>query len=156
MGEIYLVCEPHANFFMEERLSKMGVEVTRTIYLADWFDVHIIKELNPLARDKGYLDITKGYLGHMIGGHGLETVAHTLKAKEDNYDGVIQIYPFTCAPEIMAQGIIHKISGDKAIPVITFSIDEHSAEAGIQTRLEAFIDLLIQRKKEKEGKMVYG
>ena len=154
IGEIYLAVEPAANFYMEERLSQMGVEVTRTMYLGDWFGVHVIQDMKPFIKKNGYLDITKGYLGHMIGGHGLETVAHTLTAKEENYDGVIQVYPFTCAPEIMAQGILTKISSEKDIPVITFSLDQHSGEAGIQTRLEAFTDLLAQKKRQKEGKVV--
>ncbi len=123
LGEIYLVCEPAANFHMEERLAHMGVEVTRTIYLGDWFGVHVLKDMIPFIKKESYLDITKDYLGHMVGGHGLETVAYTIKASEENYHGVIQVYPFTCAPEIIAQGIITKISSQKGIPVMTFSLD---------------------------------
>lgn len=155
LGEIYLVCEPAANLYMEERLANLGVEVTRTIYLADWFGVHVLKDMIPFIKKESYLDIAKDYLGHMIGGHGLETVAHTITAAEEKFDGVIQVYPFTCAPEIIAQGIVTKISTEKGIPIITFSLDQHSGEAGIQTRLEAFTDLLYQKKMVKEGELLY-
>ena len=61
-------------------------------------------------------------------------------------DGVIQLLPFTCMPEIVAQSITPAVSAAYQLPILTLVIDEHSAEAGMMTRLEAFVDLL-QRKR---------
>jgi predicted nucleotide-binding protein (sugar kinase/HSP70/actin superfamily) len=55
--------------------------------------------------------------------------------------------PFTCMPEIVAQGILTRVSRDLSFPVLTLIIDEHTGEAGINTRLEAFVDLLRARKR---------
>ena len=50
-------------------------------------------------------------------------------------------------PEIIAQSILYKVSKDKQIPVMTVMLDEHSAETGFRTRVEAFVDLLNQKKE---------
>jgi predicted nucleotide-binding protein (sugar kinase/HSP70/actin superfamily) len=36
------------------------------------------------------------------------------------------------------------------IPVITFMLDEHASEVGMRTRLEAFCDLLRERRRQKK------
>ena len=33
------------------------------------------------------------------------------------------------------------------IPILSLVLDEHTGEAGLQTRLEAFVDLLDQKRK---------
>jgi len=56
------------------------------------------------------------------------------------------MFPFTCMPEIVAKNILPKVSNDMDIPVLSLAFDEQSGEAGIVTRLEAFIDLLKYRR----------
>ena len=53
-------------------------------------------------------------------------------------------------PEIVAQSILPSISRDYEIPILTIIIDEHSGQAGLITRLEAFIDLLQWKRSKKE------
>lgn len=47
---------------------------------------------------------------------------------------------------------LQNISNDYKIPILHFSFDSQTSETGIKTRLEAFYDMLIQR-KEKQCKM---
>jgi predicted nucleotide-binding protein (sugar kinase/HSP70/actin superfamily) len=54
-------------------------------------------------------------------------------------------------PEIVAQTILPAVSRETGVPVMTLVVDEHSAEAGIVTRLEAFVDMLRRRTKRTEG-----
>jgi predicted nucleotide-binding protein (sugar kinase/HSP70/actin superfamily) len=149
LGEIYMVLEPQINFQIERILGEMGVEVTRTIYFTEWVHEHLLLSLiHPNWNRKHYL--TAGpYLGNFIGGHGIETVAHSVSAGINNYQGVIQLAPFTCMPEIVAMQILPAVTKDLAIPVLSLIIDEHAGEAGIRTRLEAFIDLLHYRRKRE-------
>jgi predicted nucleotide-binding protein (sugar kinase/HSP70/actin superfamily) len=42
-----------------------------------------------------------------------------------------------------------KISEKYDIPILSLSIDEHTAEAGFITRVEAFLDMLRMRKKRR-------
>ncbi len=142
LGEIYMVLEPRVNFQIERLLGAMGVEVYRTIYFTDWVrDQLVLSIFKPDWRKKLSL-IAGPYLNNFVGGHGLETVAHTVEAGVNRYDGVVQLTPFTCMPEIVAMQVLPKVSRELSIPVLSLIIDEHSGEAGIKTRLEAFIDLL--------------
>jgi len=151
VGEIFTLLEPFANLDIERKLGNMGVEVDRSIYLSEWVNDHLFMGMarnersSKPAKEKGL-----AYLGHMVGGHGLETVGSTIIYAEKGFDGVIQLLPFTCMPEIIAQSILPRVSADLNMPVMTLIVDEQSGEAGIITRLEAFIDLL-SRKKELKG-----
>ncbi len=61
-----------------------------------------------------------------------------------NYDinGAIEISSFQCGCDAVLKEFVEKEFKDKKIPFLYLLIDEHTADAGIQTRLEAFIDTL--------------
>lgn len=149
VGEIYMILEPFANMELEKTLGEMGVEVHRSIYLGHWIKEHLLPKLFGPGDVEEVKKAALKYLDHFVGGHGLESVGRTILYAEDNYDGVIHILPFTCTPEIVAQSILPEVSRDYQIPLMSFSMDEHSGQAGIVTRLEAFMDLL-EQKREKE------
>jgi predicted nucleotide-binding protein (sugar kinase/HSP70/actin superfamily)/intein/homing endonuclease len=52
-----------------------------------------------------------------------------------------------CMPETTVRPILQKISQEKKIPFISFSLDEQTGEVGITTRIEAFVDLIKSRQK---------
>ena len=152
VGEVYMVMEPQVNFQIEQLLGEMGVAVERTIYFTDWVrDQLVMSIFNPNWREPLFR-MAKPYLTNFVGGHGLETVAHTVRAARQGCHGVIQLAPFTCMPEIVAMQTLPGVSRDLNIPVLSLIIDEHSAESGIRTRLEAFVDLLFYRRKKQEGR----
>ncbi len=151
LGEIYMVLEPQVNFQIERVLGEMGVEVSRTIYFARWvYETLFLSLVKPDWRKK-YDLLAKPYLSNFVGGHGIETVAYTVKAAANNYHGVIELAPFTCMPEIVAMQVLPEVSRKLSIPVLSVIIDEHAAEAGVRTRLEAFIDLLKHRHWKNEA-----
>ncbi|MCK8816425.1 2-hydroxyacyl-CoA dehydratase [Natroniella sulfidigena] len=149
IGEIYVVLEPFANLEVEKVLGEMGVEVDRSIYLSDWTEEHsfFVPAEDP-ARDAA-----KPYLDQLIGGHGQESVGSTVLYGQNDYDGVIHLAPFTCIPEIVAKSILPEVSKEEDIPVLTLFLDEKTGGEGIRTRLEAFIDLLLQKQGRKEMKI---
>ncbi len=155
VGEIYMVLEPYANMEIEKTLGEMGVEVHRSIYLGHWIKDHLLPKLFGSGDVEEIKKAALEYLDHFVGGHGLESVGQTILYARDNYDGVIHLLPFTCTPEIVAQSILPEVSRDYNIPLLSFSMDEHSGKAGIVTRLEAFLDLL-EQKREKEKIKVQG
>ena len=153
LGEIYMVLEPRVNFEIERTLGEMGVEVERTIYFTDWVRDQLLFSIIHPNWNKHLKLMARPYLRNFVGGHGLETVALTVNAGINRYHGVVELAPFTCMPEIIAMQVLPTISRELAIPVLSIIIDEHSAEAGIRTRLEAFIDILhYQRKRCNGGK----
>ena len=63
------------------------------------------------------------------------------------FDGIIHLKSFGCIPEISAMNILPIISNEYEIPILYLSFDAEDNEVGVDTRLEAFYDM-IKRKKE--------
>lgn len=55
-----------------------------------------------------------------------------------------------CMPEVTVRPILEKIHQESGIPFLSLSLDEQTAEAGIDTRLEAFIDVVRNHHKKKK------
>lgn len=149
VGEIYTGIEHSASFRIQERLGGMGVEADRKVTVSNWIVEHMIKKALHLPRDLKYQEAAKPWLGAMIGGHAQETIGHTALYAQQGYDGVIQIFPFSCMPEIVAESLLPTVERELDIPVLTLIIDEMTGEAGYMTRVEAFIDML-EKKRERE------
>lgn len=149
VGEIYTTIEQSSSFDIQNRLGNMGVEVDRQVTVSGWIIEHILKKALHLPRKLEFAKAAKPYLGTMIGGHAQETLGHTVLYSRKGYDGVIQIFPLSCMPEIVAESILPKVEADHGIPVLTLIIDEMTGEAGYLTRVEAFIDLLKKRRELK-------
>ena len=66
--------------------------------------------------------------------------------KDRNFDGIIHLMPFACLPELISQSIIPRISKEHNIPVLTLAIDEQTGQTNALTRIEAFIDLVRNKK----------
>ncbi len=143
IGEIYVQLEPFANFDIEETLGNMGAEVKRSIFLTQYTREDVMAN-----GSKSVAKTASPYLNLKIGGHGQNSIGETIRYAEAGYDGVIQLAPFTCIPEIVAKSIMPKLTRDIGIPVLTFFIDEQTGTTGVETRLEAFIDLMWQKKKQ--------
>lgn len=147
VGEIFVAIEPFANMKVEKRLLDMGVEVVRGVWLSDWMNDRFRfrpfrRSRNKLAKKWAY-----PYLKYASGGESIESVGNTLKFFRAGIDGVIHIMPFTCMPELVAATILNRIGSDLNYPVLSLTFDEHVSEANLQTRIEAFVDLLERRKK---------
>jgi predicted nucleotide-binding protein (sugar kinase/HSP70/actin superfamily) len=67
-------------------------------------------------------------------------------------DGVVCCMSFECGPD----SLLHVLVEDEErkqleIPLLTLVLDEHSAEAGIATRLEAFVDMIRRKRRFSTG-----
>lgn len=150
VGEIYTLIEPYVNLDIERRLGNMGVEVYREMSVDNWVKYHLSPDIKYRRRQNQILDQAKEYLGLCIGGHARETVAHSLNYAHKGMDGIIQVMPFGCMPEIVAESILPTLAKDEDIPIMTLVVDELTGEVGYQTRLEAFVDLLQLERSRKE------
>lgn len=149
VGEIYTTIDPFGGGDIQRKLGEMGIEVHRSVTLSGWIIEHIIKKALHLPRDLSYVHAAEPYLGAMIGGHAQDTIGNTVLYSQKGYDGVIQVYPLTCMPEIVAESILPSVERDHDIPVLTLIIDEMTGEAGYMTRIEAFVDLLAKRRERQ-------
>lgn len=66
----------------------------------------------------------------------------------DAVDGVICIVSFGCGPDSVMMAMVQRAAKEQgAKPFLTVTIDEHTGEAGLVTRLEAFVDMLARGKR---------
>ena len=67
---------------------------------------------------------------------------------ERGVDGIIGVMPFGCGPDSLMMDLIkHEARRRGKVPFMLLSFDEHTAEAGLITRLEAFMDMIKFRKR---------
>lgn len=145
VGEIYTILEPASNYYLARYMGRLNAEVTSSIYMSEWVNDHLLGGWIKRSRHGEIINGASPYLNYWVGGHGQETVGYTVDFARKKYDGVVQIGPLTCMPEIVAQSVLGKVSEVEGIPCMTMYFDEHSGQAGIYTRVEAFLDML-QRK----------
>jgi len=150
VGEIYVVMEPSINMEMEELLCGLGCEVERSQYLSEWIDHNLLPNPFKKSRDQIFVEKGKPYIGLTIGGHAQQTVGAVVDFKDRGFDGVIHLMPFACLPELVSQSIMPKISHEHDIPVLTLAIDEQTGQTNALTRIEAFIDLVKNKKYIKQ------
>jgi predicted nucleotide-binding protein (sugar kinase/HSP70/actin superfamily) len=150
VGEIYVVMEPSINMKIEEVLGNLGVEVERSQYLSQWVDYNLVPHRFSKPHELEILKKGERFIKIVIGGHAKQTVGHIVDFKERGFDGVVHLMPFACLPELVSQSIIPQISKELDMPVITLSLDEQTGITNTLTRVEAFVDL-IRNKKNKES-----
>lgn len=145
IGEIYTILEPFSNLYIEDKLMDYGVSSFRKLTPSWWVKNMVMSPFKLNSPD--LKRASKKYLPLCIGGHARECIGEAVLAKENGYDGAIQIFPMGCMPEIVSKSILPTISKDMDIPIMTLVVDEMTGEAGYVTRVEAFIDLLERRRR---------
>lgn len=71
----------------------------------------------------------------------LASVSNFLQTEEIN--GLLLIASFSCGTASVVNEIIRReIAREARVPILTILLDEHTAEAGLRTRLESFADIL--------------
>ena len=68
--------------------------------------------------------------------------------KDLKVQGIIHITAFGCGPDSIVGKEIEHDFADSGVPFMTLRIDEHTGESHLQTRIEAFTDM-IKRKIRK-------
>lgn len=69
---------------------------------------------------------------------------------EKPVDGIIHVTAFACGPDSIVDRYIELEARKRSIPFMSIMIDEHTGEAGVSTRIEAFMDMLRYRRERRE------
>jgi predicted nucleotide-binding protein (sugar kinase/HSP70/actin superfamily) len=149
VGELFVLSDPFSNLGIEERLGDMGVLAKRTFWVSKkilrtvwrWLDPDYARAMRAASR----------YFGVDIGAECNVTVGDAVESRRHGFDGLVHLMPFTCMPEIVAESVLPRAKADSGTPVITFALDEQTSSAGMQTRLEAFVDLLARQRDQASG-----
>jgi len=127
-GRAYNSFTSDANMGIPEKFASRGIPVI------PW-------DMLPFENEKTGLDINWAI------GRDLMKSA-TLVSRKDNLFGVY-ITNFSCGPDSFLLGYFREIMGEK--PSLTLEVDSHTADAGINTRIDAFIDIA-ERYRSLAGK----
>ena len=141
IGELYTVMERYANYDIEYELAKKNIEVTRftnATYLLFKKGKAVKKYLKSLNNIK-----------YRMGADAVDNIYYAKYLCEKKFDGIIHIKSSFCTPEIGNMSIINNICKSYSVPVIFFSFDTNTSKVGIETRLEAFYDMLEMRKNNE-------
>ncbi len=152
VGEIWVLLEPFVNLEIERflgRHSDVRVLVEREISVSHWLQGNLFHTPAAKARTRAVHAAAAPYLTEQVGGHGIHSVGLSILAAHEGVDGVIHLMPFTCMPEIVAQSILSQVTEQLDIPILSLIVSDQTGEAGFETRLDAFLDLLLERRYEK-------
>lgn len=142
IGELYTAMEPFSTYELERKLAKNNIEIKRFTNLS-----YLLWQKALLK--KRMLKKCKKYCKYTLGADGLDNVYRSIYLSKKKYHGIIHTKPFGCTPEIGAIPIIKNVCNDYHMPIIFFSFDTEQEDGGVDTRLEAFFDLLKYRKDKK-------
>jgi len=67
---------------------------------------------------------------------------------DKNIDGIVTLTSFGCGPDSIMIERVTRFAKRYNKPLLNLTVDEHTGEAGFITRLEAFTDMLVRRKRE--------
>jgi predicted nucleotide-binding protein (sugar kinase/HSP70/actin superfamily) len=137
IGDLYSCIEPHGNCHIEKWLTENGVEIYRGITLTTAATTTTSAE-----RFFKMIDDSDGYVNYNIGGVANYTIAYANQLAKSGIDGLIHMKAASCSPEITAMSVLQNLSRDYGVPIIYFTFDTETGEAGLHTRLEAFLDML--------------
>jgi len=128
------------------------------------FDIDISKGLLSLAKGLGMEAVTPDLLSEKEIDHevsdlskeiywssGREIVGSLFHFLSGGVDGVVFLTSFKCGIDALLQEFIKrrlKVLGGPSLPLLILSLDEHTSREGLMTRLEAFRDVVEQRKSD--------
>ena len=167
IGEYFTILDPESNHHVEKKIAKMGAEVHRWMSLSDsvlccpeegglgkklsHYLSYDIKKFPSSIWHKIHLKSLSKYVKFDMGGSSIATAALAEHYAKQGFDGLIHVKSFGCMPEMDVIPVLHNISSDYKIPVLYLSYDTQTSDTGIETRLEAFYDMIQMRKEVTES-----
>lgn len=132
VGHPYLIYDDYINHRLIDRLERAGNKV-ETPEMVSSLDLKAAVKAVTGGAYWTYEDEVAGAGGYYL---------------ENKVDGVIGIMAFGCGPDSLMMDMVRRYSTKyPATPFMSLTLEEHTAEAGVVTRLEAFIDMVYRRKK---------
>ena len=132
LGYVYNVYDKMISLDIISRLRAANINIV-TFEMLD--DVHTYNRKNAAEKPLFWIFARKIYNARK----------HLTETKK--VDGFIHVTAFACGPDAVIGKMFEIECENEKVPFMTIRIDEHSGESHIQTRLEAFCDML-KRKKQ--------
>ncbi len=139
LGHPYTLYDAYLNQGILAKLEQAGATV-------------VTPEMLPPAAIRAGLSHLRKDLFWTLGRRVLGAAYHCLAAP--GIDGIIHLTAFGCGPDSLV-GELAELQAKRTdrIPFMLLNLDEHSGEAGLETRLEAFLDMLARRGDKNAGNL---
>ncbi|MGI5891800.1 MAG: acyl-CoA dehydratase activase-related protein [Bacillota bacterium] len=142
MGHPYNIYDQYGSMDLINKLQASGIN----IITPEMLDHKIINEYAKTLEKKMFWSYGRKLLG-----------AAMYLADSQSVDGIIYLSSFGCGIDsIIGDLSERKLRKQAKIPFLLITIDEHTGEAGVKTRLEAFIDMIEWRKKNEDNLPAHG
>jgi predicted nucleotide-binding protein (sugar kinase/HSP70/actin superfamily) len=149
IGEIFTCCDERINYGIESKICKLGAKPVNTVTLSSFIRESFLQKIHfPEKKRRQYDREAQKYLNGPLGGHGKENISHLLELVDKNIGGVIHLLPMSCMPETTIEPFVTSICRQHNTPLLRIPIDENTAQANLETRLETFIELIKMRGKK--------
>lgn len=77
--------------------------------------------------------------------------------RQDDIKGIIQVTSFGCGPDSLVGDLVERyVFRARGCPLLSLTLDEHTGQAGIDTRLEAFMDMVTWREESARDISSHG
>lgn len=131
LGYVYNIYDPFTSMDIIKKLRSMGVKIVT-------FEMMNEKEIaNRFGKKSKSLYWT--FTNKLYG-----TAATFMNDAE--VDGLIHVTAFGCGPDSIMGKLLELDSDQYKKPFMTLRVDEHTGESHLQTRIEAFVDMLKRKK----------
>lgn len=137
IGDYFTAVDPFSNLFIENKFIDLGVSLARLLNLTS----RNLRYNEPNLR-RGVSE----YVSYDMGPTSTLNIAAAKRYAEEGFDGLVHLKSTGCTPEIDVMPVLQRISRDYHIPVLYLSFDSQTSDAGLDTRLEAFYDMISMRK----------
>ncbi|MGI6065305.1 MAG: acyl-CoA dehydratase activase-related protein [Bacillota bacterium] len=134
IGYVYDIYDGYVSMNVAKRMRELGVNVIT-------FDMLNERDIN--REVKTMSKVLFWTFSNKIFGAGM----HFYKNKQ--VDGIIHITAFGCGPDSLLGKMLELDSEKFNKPFMTVRVDEHTGETHLQTRIEAFVDMLRKKKKKR-------
>ncbi len=142
LGHTYQLYDRMGSMDIMKKLQDYGVE----ILIPEMINMDVINEKAATLEKKMFWSYGRKALGTAI----------YLKENSD-IDGAIYVSAFGCGIDSIIGDLFERWTRkDGDIPFLLLTIDEHTGEAGVNTRLEAFIDMIDWRKRDEGNLPAHG
>jgi len=132
IGHPYLLYDEHMNHRLIHRLE----QAHNKVLTPEMLNAGELESAVARLVGRAYWTYEEEVVG--AGGHYLQNGA----------DGVIGVMAFGCGPDSLMMDVVRRqASRVRATPFMSLTLEEHTAEAGVVTRLEAFLDMIYRRRK---------
>ena len=134
MGHGYNLFDERISLNIIKKLEKMDVKVYTSLNVSREDSLNAIDNIGEIQYWANELELT-GTAAYYLNNHKV--------------DGIIALSAFGCGPDSLMVDEMAYHCKENEMPLIHLTIDEHTGEAGFITRLEAFVDMLMRKKRAK-------